>query len=79
MQSAEIVGVPSSAAGARSTAGTVVAVHGVVIDADFPPGALPPIGHALIIQRPSLPLVAEVHAHLGDATFKRRQRRVSAA
>ena len=70
MRSAEIVGAPSSAAGARPTAGTVAAVHGVVIDVDFPSGALPPIGHALVIQRPSLPLVAEVHAHLGDATVR---------
>ena len=58
MKSPEIVGTPSSPAGARPIAGTVVAMHGVVIDVDFPPGALPPISHALIIQRPSLPLVA---------------------
>src|SRR5581483_8584940 len=45
--------------------GFVSAVHDVVLDVEFPPGQLPAIGQALLIERPPLPsLTVEVHAHL---------------
>jgi F0F1-type ATP synthase beta subunit len=54
----------AGAAGEQPAAGVVAPVHGVVIDVDFQAGRLPPISDALVIQRPSSPLVVEVHAHL---------------
>jgi F-type H+-transporting ATPase subunit beta len=59
-----------AAAGEQTAAGVVAAVHGVVIDVDFSPGGLPPIRHALVVQRPSSPLVVEVHAHLSGTTVR---------
>lgn len=51
--------------------GRVAAVHGVVLDVDFPAGHLPAIGHALHIERTTLPpLIVEVHAHLSAATVR---------
>ncbi|HUX86469.1 MAG TPA: F0F1 ATP synthase subunit beta [Chloroflexota bacterium] len=51
--------------------GSIVAVHGVVVDADFPRGKLPGIGNALSIKRESLPpLVVEVHSHLSDTCVR---------
>jgi F-type H+/Na+-transporting ATPase subunit beta len=51
--------------------GRVVAVRGVVLDIDFPPGRLPAIGTALVVERPPLsPLVVEVHAHLSSETVR---------
>lgn len=56
----------------KTTEGTVVQVMGVVIDAEFPAGHLPPIYHALHIKQeatgnvPALDIVAEVQQHLGD-------------
>lgn len=59
-------------AGGRATgrySGTVVAVRGPVVDAAFPPDALPPIDTALILQDDP-PVVAEVHAHLDLGTVR---------
>ena len=51
--------------------GRVTAVHGVVIDVDFPPDQLPAIGHALSVERSNLPpLIIEVHAHLHPTTVR---------
>jgi F-type H+-transporting ATPase subunit beta len=51
--------------------GRVAAVHGVVVDVDFPSGQLPPIGTALVVERPPRPpLTVEVHAHLSDTTVR---------
>jgi F-type H+-transporting ATPase subunit beta len=51
--------------------GRVAAVHGVVMDVDFPPGQLPAIGHALVVQRHNLlPLTVEVQAQLSPATVR---------
>ncbi|HXG20734.1 MAG TPA: F0F1 ATP synthase subunit beta [Methylomirabilota bacterium] len=49
----------------HNSKGFVSAVHDVVLDVEFPPGQLPAIGQALLIERPPLPsLTVEVHAHL---------------
>ena len=51
--------------------GKLVAAHGVVLDAAFPPTQLPAIGHALLVRRDPLPpLAVEVQAHV-DATTAR--------
>jgi F0F1-type ATP synthase beta subunit len=51
--------------------GRVAAVHSVVLDVDFPPGRLPPIGHALLVQRDNLPpLTVEVQAQLSPVTVR---------
>src|SRR6266508_3597223 len=51
--------------------GHVAAVHGVVMDVDFPPGQLPAIGHALIVYRDNLPpLTVEVQAQLSPLTVR---------
>jgi F0F1-type ATP synthase beta subunit len=60
----------ATAAGEQAAVGVVAAVHGVVIDVDFSPGGLPPISHALVVQRPSSALVVEVHAHLSGTTAR---------
>ena len=60
----------ASAAGTPPVAGVVTAVHGVVIDVDFPAGSLPAISHALVVQRPTSPLVVEVHAHVNETTVR---------
>ena len=61
---------PAGMGGTPSAAGVVAAVHGVVIDVDFPAGRLPPIHHALVVQRPTSSLVVEVHAHLSETTVR---------
>ena len=46
--------------------GWVVAVQGVVLDVQFSGGRLPPVGHAVLVQRPAGgSLTAEVQAHVG--------------
>jgi len=55
----------------ETVSGLVVAVHGSVIDARFPEGALPAIAEALLIETGAdRPLLAEVQQHL-DATTAR--------
>lgn len=55
----------------HGVAGRVAAVHGVVLDVDFPPGQLPAIGHALIVHREPLPtLTIEVQAQLSALTVR---------
>jgi F-type H+-transporting ATPase subunit beta len=52
-------------------AGRLAAAHGVVLDVDFPEGALPAIQRALLVERPRLPpLPVEVQAHLGLGTVR---------
>jgi F-type H+-transporting ATPase subunit beta len=51
--------------------GRVAAAHGVVLDIDFPEDRLPAIHHALLVQRPGLPLLTvEVEAHAGPHTVR---------
>jgi hypothetical protein len=42
--------------------GRVAAIDGVVLDIDFPPGQLPAISHALVVQRSPLPPFSPVTA-----------------
>lgn len=52
-------------------AGRVCAVHGFILDAQFPEGHLPPIGHALFVNRKALPaLTVEVHTHLSPTVVR---------
>ena len=51
--------------------GRVAAVHGVVMDVDFPPEQLPAIGHALVVYRDNLPpLTIEVQAQVSPLTVR---------
>jgi F-type H+-transporting ATPase subunit beta len=51
--------------------GRVAAVHGVVLDVDFPAGAMPSIRDALVVERDGGgPIVAEVQAHVGPRTVR---------
>src|SRR5579871_6333977 len=51
--------------------GRVAAIHGVVVDIDFPQGQLPPIRHALRVVRDGYPpLILEVQAHLSPGTVR---------
>jgi F-type H+-transporting ATPase subunit beta len=51
--------------------GTVAAVHGVIVDVDYPLAQLPAIGHAVVVERPGRPpLTMEVHAYAGPATAR---------
>jgi F-type H+-transporting ATPase subunit beta len=51
--------------------GRVAAVHGVIMDVDFPAGQLPAIGHALVVERDNLPpLTLEVQAQLSPVTVR---------
>ena len=51
--------------------GRVAAVHGVVMDIDFPLGQLPGIGHALVVSRDNLPpVIVEVQAQLSSLTVR---------
>jgi F-type H+-transporting ATPase subunit beta len=51
--------------------GRVASAHGVVLDIDFPPGDLPGIGNALLVQRDHLPpLTVEVHSHVSESTVR---------
>jgi F-type H+-transporting ATPase subunit beta len=55
---------------ARSS-GRVAAVHGVVVEVEFPEGRLPAIYNALHVERAGdKPLVLEVHAHIGDTAVQ---------
>ncbi len=58
----------ATATGAIATGatGTVIAVTGPVVDIEFPTGHLPAIFNAVTIERPGIPLVAEVQQHLGN-------------
>ena len=51
---------------ATGATGTVIAVTGPVVDIEFPTGHLPAIFNAVTIERPGIPLVAEVQQHLGN-------------
>jgi F-type H+-transporting ATPase subunit beta len=51
--------------------GQVSALHGFILDAQFPEGQLPPIGHALRVHRGNLPpLTVEVHTHLSPTMIR---------
>jgi F-type H+/Na+-transporting ATPase subunit beta len=68
---AEVVRNASSLVQCDRPVGLVAAVHGVVLDVDFPTGQLPAIGHALAIRRDALPaLTVEVHAQLSAVTVR---------
>jgi F-type H+-transporting ATPase subunit beta len=57
--------------GSAGTNGTVVAVHGEVLDIDFARGNVPRIGNALLVGRPELPpLMVEVQAQRSDTTVR---------
>ena len=51
------------------TSGTVVTVHGAVLDVRFEDGPLPPIDTGLIVDRDP-PLLLEVHEHLDTRTVR---------
>lgn len=52
-------------------AGTVVAVHGDVVDVDFPQKRVPLIRNALLVQRTGVPpLTVEVQSHLSEVTVR---------
>jgi F-type H+-transporting ATPase subunit beta len=60
-----------SASDNQKSRGRVSAIHGVVVEVEFPPGQLPMIHNALSVERPEgKPLVLEVHAHLGDSSVQ---------
>ena len=51
--------------------GRVAAVHGIVLDVDFPDATLPPIRHALQIQRAGMPpLTVEIQSQLSPSTVR---------
>jgi F-type H+-transporting ATPase subunit beta len=51
--------------------GRLASTHGVVIDVDFPEGALPPIRQALLVERSPLPpLTIEVQSHVGPGSVR---------
>jgi F-type H+-transporting ATPase subunit beta len=50
--------------------GHISQVIGPVVDVKFPPGHLPPIYHALEVERDGDPLVLEVALHLGDNSVR---------
>jgi F-type H+-transporting ATPase subunit beta len=52
---------------APAATGKVIAITGPVIDIEFPAGALPAIYHAVRVERPGEPLIAEVQQHLGNS------------
>ena len=53
----------------RPGTGTVIAVHGAVVDARFAEGALPPLDTALVVEH-DRPLLLEVHEHLDQRTLR---------
>ncbi|MGO8952974.1 MAG: F0F1 ATP synthase subunit beta [Rhodomicrobium sp.] len=58
-------------AGDMQSPGRVIAVHGSVVDASFPAGALPDIEEAIAIEAGSFrDLIAEVQQHLGPTTIR---------
>jgi len=55
----------------RHAVGHVSAIHSFVVDAEFPSGSLPPIRHALLINRAGLPpLPVEVHSQLSTSEVR---------
>ncbi len=51
--------------------GVVRAVRGAIVDVDFPPGSLPAINEAVLIERdPGDTIVAEVQAHLDQTSIR---------
>jgi F-type H+-transporting ATPase subunit beta len=63
--------VPPSTTDNTPARGRVAAVHGVVVEVDFPAGWLPAIHNALNVERiEATPLVLEVQAHLGDSSVQ---------
>jgi F-type H+-transporting ATPase subunit beta len=61
----------ATAVGGEAEHGRVAAVHGVVLDVDFPAGALPSIRDAVLVERPDgRRIVAEVQAHVGPRTAR---------
>lgn len=50
--------------------GHVIAVHGSVVDARFPPGVLPTVGEGIEIEHSSGRLIAEVQQHVDPVTVR---------
>ncbi len=51
--------------------GHVVGVHGVVLELEFERRKLPPLGHALEVERPGLsPLILEVESHVSETLVR---------
>jgi F-type H+-transporting ATPase subunit beta len=62
---------PAESGLARTAWGIVAAVHGVVLDVDVTAGALPAVGHALLVRRGERPpLTVEVQAHLSPTSVR---------
>ncbi|MGC2461610.1 MAG: F0F1 ATP synthase subunit beta [Steroidobacteraceae bacterium] len=58
-------------AGDGQASGQVTAVHGSVVDVEFPAGILPAVDEGIIIERgESRQLIAEVHQHLDPVTVR---------
>ena len=56
---------------AFNNVGHVSAVHSLIVDAEFPAGYLPPLRHALLVNRPDLPpLTVEAHSHLSTSEVR---------
>ncbi len=55
---------------ARAAKGRILTIRGPVVDVQFPPGHLPPLRHALRIEREGGGLVLEVAQHLGDSAVR---------
>jgi F-type H+-transporting ATPase subunit beta len=50
----------------EQTVGHVISITGPVVDISFPPGRLPKIFNAVVVQREGDPLTCEVQQHLGN-------------
>jgi F-type H+/Na+-transporting ATPase subunit beta len=68
---AEVIEKPAEAGTARDTAGRISQVIGAVVDVEFPPGQLPALLDALIVEtRDGRRVVLEVQQEIGDNTVR---------
>jgi F-type H+-transporting ATPase subunit beta len=68
---AEVIEKPAEAGTALDTAGRISQVIGAVVDVEFPPGQLPALLHALIVEtRDGRRVVLEVQQEIGDNTVR---------
>src|SRR5215470_20399521 len=68
---AEVIEKPVEAGAAQETAGRISQVIGAVVDVEFPPGQLPNLMDALIVEtRTGRKVVLEVQQETGDNTVR---------
>src|SRR5215472_15868093 len=68
---AEVIEKPAQAGAARETVGRISQVIGAVVDAEFPPGQLPSLLDALVVEpRDGRKVVLEVQQEVGDNTVR---------